>query len=289
MKLTLLGSGGDSQTPMPTCDCRVCVEAREEGIPHARWGNATFVHDANALVDAPESVWGMLNRADIADVEYIFLSHHHSDHVAGLRVVQAIGRPDLPVEHWENEDPPTVVMSETTYDRLADAYDIQAQYEDRGYAEFEFLADGESMALGGGVTVTAVGAPLEPDGPEDAVLGYTFETDDASALVFPDETTFLDLDKVPRDLDCWIKECGMFRETPEGDPILSDELWSEEVDHQTTFDQTVEQVRTVDPGRTVLTEIEEIYRRTREDYAELEDEYEQFGIEFGHDGMELDF
>ncbi|UPW00653.1 MBL fold metallo-hydrolase [Halorussus gelatinilyticus] len=288
MHLTLLGSGGDSQTPMPTCDCRVCEPAREKGRPHARLGNSTFVHEADALVDAPESIWAMLNREDVTDVEYIFLSHHHMDHVGGLRVVQAIGRPQYPLEDWDNEDPATVVMSETTYDRIAESLDIEAQYDDRGYAEFEFLADGETMDLGGGIEVTAVGAPLDPGGPEDAAMGYCFSESDASVLVFPDETTFLDLDKVPDDLDLWVKECGYFRETGDGEPIMTDELWTEETDHQTTFDQTLEQVRTVSPDRTVLTEIEEIYRRRPGEYADLADEYADLDVEFGHDGMTLE-
>lgn len=294
MKLTLLGSGGDSPTPMPTCDCRVCEPAREKGPPHARLGNATFVHDANAVVDAPESIWAMLNRHDVSEVDYIFVSHHHADHVGGLRVVQAIGRPEFPIADWDNVDPATVVMSEATYDRLADSLDVEAQYDERGYAEFEFLNDGETMALGNGVEVTGIGAPLDPDGPEDAAMGYLFREggesrdDDASALVFPDETTFLDLDKVPDDLDLWVKECGMFRETPEGDPILTDERWVEERDHQTTFDQTLEQVRTVRPERTVLTEIEEIYRRRPGEYAELAEEYDELAIQFGRDGMDVE-
>ncbi|WP_134671822.1 MBL fold metallo-hydrolase [Halorussus marinus] len=288
MRLTLLGSGGDSQTPMPTCECRVCDPAREEGLPHARYGNATFVHEADAVVDAPESVWAMLNREDVRDVAYIFLSHHHMDHVGGLRVVQAIGRPQYPLDDWDNEDPATVVMSETTYDRIADSLDIEAQYDDRGYAEFEFLADGETMALGDGVEVTGLGAPLDPGGPADAAMGYLFEESDDSALVSPDETTFLDLEKVPEDLDLWVKECGMFRETPDGDPILSDDLWADERDHQTTFDQTLEQVRTVDPDRTVLTEIEEIYRRRPDEYARLAAEHADLSVEFGRDGMDIE-
>jgi phosphoribosyl 1,2-cyclic phosphate phosphodiesterase len=273
---------------MPTCDCRVCVPAREAGGPHARLGNSTLVHDANAIVDAPESLWAMLNRESVAEVEYIFVSHHHADHVGGLRVVQAIGRPDYPIADWENADPPTVVMSETTYDRLSESMDIEAEYDDRGYAEFEFLGDGESMSLGNGVSVTGIGTPLEPDGPEDAAMGYCFSDGEATALVSPDETTFLDLSKVPDDLDLWVKECGMFRETPEGEPILSDELWAEERDHQTTFDQTIEQAKTVKPDRTVLTEIEEIYRRRPEEYRELERKHEDLNLRFGHDGMGIE-
>lgn len=288
MNLTLLGSGGDSQTPMPTCECRVCDPARQQGRPHARLGNSTYVQEANAVVDAPESIWAMLNREDVTDVDYIFVSHHHVDHVGGLRIVQAIGRPQYPLDDWNNEDPATVVMSETTYDRIAESLDLESQYDERGYAEFEFLADGETMDLDGGVEVTAIGAPLDPGGPEDAAMGYCFTDDESKALVFPDETTFLDLDKVPDDLDLWVRECGMFRETPDGDPILSEELWAEEREHQTTFDQTLEQVRTVDPDRTVLTEIEEIYRRRPGEYADLAAEYEDLGIEFGRDGMEIE-
>jgi hypothetical protein len=230
----------------------------------------------------------MLNREGVMDVDYVSVSHHHADHVGGLRVVQAIGRPDYPIGDWDNVEPATVVMSEATYDRLADSLDIEAEYDERGYAEFEFLNDGESMPLGNGVEVTGIGAPLDPDGPEDAAMGYCFSDDESKALVFPDETTFLDLSKVPDDLDLWVKECGMFRETPAGDSILTDELWAEERDHQTTFDQTIEQVRAVSPDRTVLTEIEEIYRRRPKEYAELAEEYEYLNLEFGHDGMEIE-
>jgi hypothetical protein len=75
------------------------------------------------------------------------------------------------------------------------------------------------MALGNGVEVTGIGPPPEPDGLEDAAMGYLFRKDDDfgrndSAPVSPDETTFLDLSKVSDDLDLWVNECGMFRETP---------------------------------------------------------------------------
>jgi len=292
MLLTLLGSGGDPPTPMPTCDCRVCSPAREEGTPHVRLGNSTYVHDANAVVDAPESIWAMLNRENVSEVDYVFLSHHHVDHVAGLRVVQAIGRPEFPIADWDNVDPATVVLSETTYDRLDRSLDLETEYDEMGYAEFELLGDGETMSLGSGVEVTGIGAPLDPDGPADAAMGFCFADGESTALVFPDETTFLDLSKVPDDLDLWVKECGMFRETGAGEPILTDELWAEEREAQTTFDQTVEQIREVGPDRAILTEIEEIYRRRPDEYAELaaelEREYEELNLTFGRDGIDVE-
>ncbi len=109
-------------------------------------------------------------------------------------------------------------MSETTYDRIAESLDIEAQYDDRGYAEFEFLADGETMALGGGVEVTGIGAPLDPDGPEDAAMEYLFEEDDERALISPDETTFLDLEKVPDDLICGSRNVACSGRRPAATP-----------------------------------------------------------------------
>lgn len=284
MDVTLLGSGGNFPTPMPTCDCRVCIEARDEGVPYGRAGNATFLHDAEALVDAPEAVWRMLNRERIDDVEYVFLSHHHSDHVRGLRVVQALGRDDYPVSEWVS-DPVTVVAGEATMDLLDDAHGVVADYEDWGFVEFETLSDGETLDLGD-VTATCLGWEMEPGG-DELVYGYRFEEDDSSTVVTPDETKFLDVDRLPDDLDLWIHECGLFREDPKGNRLLTDDLWERETRLEKTFAETVEQVRSVRPERTVLTEIEEAFQRSYDDYRALEAEYADLDLRFGHDGMAL--
>ncbi|MFB6254220.1 MAG: hypothetical protein ABEI06_06405, partial [Halobacteriaceae archaeon] len=68
MDITVLGSGGNTPIPMPTCDCRVCEEAREKGEPYARRGNSLFIHDENILIDVPELVWYSLNREEIDQV-----------------------------------------------------------------------------------------------------------------------------------------------------------------------------------------------------------------------------
>ncbi len=285
MDVTLLGSGGNFPLPMPTCDCRVCVEAREKGQPYSRAGNATFVHDATALVDAPEMIWRMLNREEIPDVEYIFVSHHHSDHVRGLRVVQALGRDGFPMRDWEKADPPTIVVGENTHQLLRRAHGVVADYEDWGFAEFEILTDGETIDCNG-VEVTCRGWEMET-GSENLIYSFEFDDGDAKTLVTPDETKFLDTGRLPSDLDLWIRECGLFRHDPDGNPIFGDDLWAEETELEITFEETVEQVRDVRPERTVLTEIDELFQRSYDDFSELETEYEELNLQFGWDGMEL--
>ncbi|WP_331234793.1 MBL fold metallo-hydrolase [Natronorarus salvus] len=284
MRVTQLGSGGNFPIPMPTCGCRVCTEAREEGGRYVRRGNATFVHDDHALIDTPEQVGPMLNDAGIDRVEYVFLTHFHGDHVNGLSVVQALGRPEFPLDGWANADPPTLVMSEATRRAIERSQPYRLKY-DGVFVETRVLDDGESMDLGE-TTVTNLEVPMAPDG-DQRMSNFLFEGD-AKLLVSPDETKYLNLYRVPSDLDCWIKECGLFREDPDGDPLFADSLWAEERETEITFERTVEQVEEVRPERTILTELEEIYGRSYDDYLALEERYDRLGITFGYDGLTVD-
>jgi phosphoribosyl 1,2-cyclic phosphate phosphodiesterase len=284
MRVTQLGSGGNFPIPMPTCGCRVCTEAREEGGRYVRRGNATFVHDVDALVDTPELIGPMLDNVGIDRVEYVFLTHFHGDHVNGLSVVQSLGRPDLPLDTWANADPPTLVMSESTRRAIERSQPYRLKY-DGVFVETEVLDDGESMDLGE-TTVTNLEVPMAPDG-DQRMSNFLFEGD-AKLLVSPDETKYLNLYRVPSDLDCWIKECGLFREDPDGNQLFTDSLWAEERETEITFERTVEQVEEVRPERTILTELEEVYRRSYDDYLELEGRYDRLGITFGYDGLTVD-
>jgi hypothetical protein len=88
-------------------------------------------------------------------------------------------------------------------------------------------------------------------------------------------------------LDLWVKETGYFTETPDGDPIFTDEAVENALQHEMTFEESLDQVRRVEPGQTVFTGIEELYRRSYDDYLALEREYEALGIEFAYDGLQI--
>jgi phosphoribosyl 1,2-cyclic phosphate phosphodiesterase len=49
VRVEILGSGGALTTPKPGCSCRVCVEAREKGIPYSRSGPSVFAHDTMVI------------------------------------------------------------------------------------------------------------------------------------------------------------------------------------------------------------------------------------------------
>ena len=90
MKWTILGSGGCMIIPKPLCQCRVCREAREKGVPYARTGPSAFLHDVNLLIDTPAEIVSQLNCSDIHRVDYLIFTHLDPDHVEGFRVVEQI-------------------------------------------------------------------------------------------------------------------------------------------------------------------------------------------------------
>jgi phosphoribosyl 1,2-cyclic phosphate phosphodiesterase len=283
MEFTILGSGGNSPTPMPTCECRVCVEAREKGVPYTRRGNSLFLHDENVLIDTPELVWESLNRERITEIDSIFVSHFHADHTMGLRVLQPLALEDTPISDFVG-DSTTLYMSEETYERAIEATDFLEMLVDT-WGDVELLDDGESWQIGD-LNVTHISAPIEQDGP-NTISGFLFEDDEATVFVSPDENRLFDLDRLP-DLDLWVKETGYFKRGPDGEELVTDHAEQTALAHEMTFEESLEQVRAVEPDRVVMTEIEELFRRSYDDYERLASEYEGLNLTFAHDGMTID-
>ena len=180
MEITVLGSGGNTPIPMPTCDCRVCKEAREKGVPYSRAGNSVFIHDENILVDTPEKVWDSLNREKIDQVDYIFISHFHFDHWLGLRILQPLGIQDTPIDSWFG-DLPTLVMSQATYDKIIGENESFKHLTDKWSEKVKILNDEETMKIGD-IKVTSIGAEIHP-GEGKEIFSYLIEKQDKKALI----------------------------------------------------------------------------------------------------------
>lgn len=279
MELTVLGSSGNTPIPMPTCQCRVCREARAKGKPYTRRGNSVYIHDDNVLIDTPEHVWQTLNDEAITDVDHILLSHHHFDHVLGLRSAQSLAREGFPIgAHPIN--PPTLWIGSTTYEEIIEANEsFQLLTDD--WTDVVIVEDGDTIDLDN-LHIRVVAAPMRPSGPP-AMYNFLVEDHASTAFIAPDETKFLDLDRVPA-VDLLIHETGLFQYGPDGDKIVADDYWAEDTELETTFEETLSHVEALDADHVLLTEIEETYQRSYDDYKELEAEHP---LRFAHDGQRV--
>lgn len=286
--ITVLGSGGNSPIPTPTCACRVCERARAAGVPHARHGNSLFLEELSAVVDAPEFVYETLEREGVTDLEYLLLTHWDPDHTAGLRVLQSRSAERLFSEVGHGlleavrESRPTLVTTRRVYERTCEIYGALRHYvEDVGFADTHFL-DEEPLAIGD-TTVEAVPYSLADDGDMDATA-FVLRRGETTVVLATDDARHLDTGALPGDVDLAVFECGYFPETPDGTPILTDAdaaILGDELTHA----EVLARVERLDPDRTLLTEIEHFYGRTHDEFRALEADYDD--VAFAHDGLTL--
>ncbi|MGA7669432.1 MAG: MBL fold metallo-hydrolase, partial [Nitrolancea sp.] len=182
MQIEILGSGGAITTPRPGCECPVCVEAREKGVPYSRSGPSVFLHGPDILIDTPEEIKDQLNHSRVTNINACFYSHWHPDHVMGRRVFETRN------VDWRNWPPlqqrtdiylPQQVAIDFRH-RLA-SWDHLAFMEKQGTVRLIELADGEHVTIG-----DAVVEPFRLA--EDYVYAFLIETSNRRVLLAPDET-----------------------------------------------------------------------------------------------------
>lgn len=285
MEITILGSGRNSQIPMPTCECRICEEAREKGIPYERSGNSIFIHDENILVDCPETTWKTLDREKIKEVDTILLTHYHGDHILGLRILQALGGEQPPVETFIGDNLPKIIINKSTYEKCVRAYGFFEQLVEN-MAELKVIEDNEEIELGN-IKLKNIESEMSETGVKGKISHFLLEEDNKKILISSDENKFLDLSRVP-ELDLWIKETGYFMEDPDGNLLVAESAPETTLSDEMKFSESIEQIKEVNPERTVLTEIEELFRHSHDDLKEIEKKYSELNIEFAYDGMNLE-
>ena len=131
-----------------------------------------------------------------------------------------------------------------------------------------------------------LGAEIFPFRPHE-IFFFLFENDGKKVVIAPDETKYMNLDRIPQGLDLLIKECGFFHEDTNGNVLITDDMIEKGWKFELAFEETIKQVEDLKPKKTVLTEISELFRRTPNDYAALEKQYKNLNITFGWDGMQL--
>ena len=284
MKVEILGSGGATVTSRPGCACRVCVEARERGVPYSRTGPSVFVHGPDVLFDTPEESRLQLDRSRVTEIAACFYSHWHPDHTMGRRVWESVGGHDF--RRW----PPAPGSRRATDvylpQQVAADFDVRLGarehfefLESRGFVRLRELRDGETVELGG-VTIR----PFRLH--EDYVYAFELSGGGKRLLLAMDELH----DWVPpaqlRGVDLAVLPMGLSEHDPftgerrihESHPVLRFEA---------TFEQTLGIVDALGARRVVLGHVEEVDGLGFDDLKRLEAEIGR-NVTFAWDTMLVD-
>lgn len=279
MKLEFLGSGGAGTIPKPLCQCRVCVQAREKGVPYSRTGPSLFIHGPDVLFDTPEEIKYQLNRSNIRHINACFYSHWHPDHVLGRRVWEM----NLDLYHW----PPQSQQSDIYIPQQV-ALDFRQKlgtWESLKYLEFiqvvqlHELTDGDAVTLNG-ITIRPFRLA------EDYVYAFMVEgegkrvlivMDEMAGWIPPAEVQGVDLAVVPMGLAEFDLLTGR-RRIPAGHPVLATEA---------TYTQTLEIVRRLKAKQIIMTHIEEISGLSHDDLQGIAQYLQREGLNltFAYDTM----
>lgn len=281
MRFKIIGSGGCVSTPRPTCQCRVCKEARVKGFPYARCGCSLYVEDSNVLIDTPEDIVYALNNSNAKAVDYIFYSHIDPDHTMGMRVVEQLRLDWLSYSIGKKCKNPITVGS---LPQIME--DIRCQETKYG----SMLAYYEAMNL---VTVQpfqnldigSIHLELIPVDESHQVAIFVFTENNSKVIYAPCDVKPFPYNAIFQDADCLI-----IGNTIIGD-VLKDGFALEKSNMLCktlfTMDEIIELKKTFHIKKVVITHLEEDWGKTYDDYLELQKEYD--GIEFAHDGLELSF
>ncbi len=283
LKVEILGSGGAITTPRPGCECRICAEAREKGVPYSRSGPSTFVHGPDVLLDTPEESKEQLNRSRVREIAACFYSHWHPDHVMGRRVWETR---NYDWRAWPPDPRTTDVylprrVAEDFRKRLA-SWEHFEYFAHLGVVRLHEVPDGESVTING-TRITPIRLA------EEYVYAFLFEGEDRRLLVAPDELNGwhptsevrgVDLAVIPMGI-CDVHPLTGERQIPEEHPILKEEA---------TFEETLGIVRELGAKRVVLSHIEETDQLSYDDLIELGRRLraEELPVEFAYDTMLLE-
>jgi phosphoribosyl 1,2-cyclic phosphate phosphodiesterase len=280
MEWTILGSGGCMVIPKPLCQCKVCQEAREKGIPYSRTGPSAFLHDINLLIDTPAEIITQLNRSSISNVDYLIFTHLDPDHVEGFRVVEQIA---LDFRTWQAypEKQICLILPEELNEQIKD---IQSQYGPviDFYRESGFL---HVIPFNDEIEIKDVRITAIPvDRSSQLAFIYAFEQSGHKVVYAPcDLKPFPEQHNAVQYADLLIIQPGIFEEGLKHnfhyptDHISRTTLY--------TFEQTMELATRLKAERVLFVHLEEYWNRSYDDYHVLESKDQN--IRFAYDGMRI--
>jgi len=258
VRLRFLGTGASFGVPVIGCDCAVC-RSSDPRNQRTRHGVLLEAGERRLLVDTPPELRLQLIAADVGNVDAVFLTHPHADHLHGiddLRAFTGAHGPAIPLY-------------------------LAAEHEAEVRSRFSYFLGPDPSTQPGTVIpglepvpfvdrerVSAAGFDLRVIGfPHGAFTSYGFRCGDLSLIV--------DAKRVPD--DAWELLAGTR-------VLVLNALWWGSP-HPTHFnvEEALEAIEKIAPERAILTHLTH-----RLDHAELERSLPA-GVQPAYDGLELSF
>jgi phosphoribosyl 1,2-cyclic phosphate phosphodiesterase len=280
VRVEILGSGGATTTPRPGCTCRVCVEAREKGVPYARTGPSVFVHGPNIVFDTPEEAKLQLDRAAIGDIRGCFYSHWHPDHTLGRRVWETRNGD---FRSWPREAKRPIVTDVYLPEQVAADHrkylggmEHLEFMQGRGWVRVHELRDGESVLIDG---VEILPFRLS----EDYVYAFELRERGRRVLIVMDELNGWSPPAALKGVDLAVLPMGIC----EFDLFTGDRRIHPEhpvLIYEATFEETRAIVKALGAEHVVLSHVEEIDGLSHDDLLRVAPDYGA-NVTFAWDGL----
>ncbi len=248
MKIEFLGTAGPMAVPRPLCNCEVCQQARKKGVPYSRSCPSLFLHGPNLLFDTSEDINMQINRSKITQINGLFYSHWHPDHVMGRRVLEQLNANY--VNHPSKNTRTDVFLPEQVgidIKRFLGTGDHLEFLKNKGCINLHNIIDGNSVSFND-IQVTPFRLA------EDYAYGFLVQDVKTKILIIPDELSDWNPDHRFEGLDLAILPIGVLEYHPLTEerfvdvnhPVLNEEC---------TFSKTIEIINKLNPKKTLLTHI----------------------------------
>jgi len=279
MELVFLGTGGAETTPKVGCLCHVCQEARKQGGRFVRNGPSVFLTKASVLFDTPEDVDKSLEREGIHEVHHLIYTHWHPDHTMGRRVLEQLNMDWLDREKRRLTEVwlPTWVRED--FRKRLGLEDHFEFFERIGIARIHEVNEGERFRIED-LTVR----PLRM--PQPGLTAYILEREGKRIVLSLDDTKDWKPTAEFSRPDLLVLEMGWFETDSQGSRIIPAGHFVR--NEEASFEETLDLVEQINPRRTVLTHIEQLWARSYDDYLDLEKKYQDRRIQFAYDGLRVE-
>lgn len=274
MKFNMLGSGGVYPPPRPCCNCKICKEAREKGIPYHRTGTSLYNYNAKLLFDLPEEIREQLNREKIDEVKNVIITHWHPDHTLGLRIFEQLNfKLKEPIA-----EPINVFISQFQLDmlkKLSCGGFLEFYENQRKIIKLNVFKENEILEFG---SLKIIPRLIEH------TKGFYFEIieNDKRLVYAPCEYHEFKVHEESRDIDIFIAHHLFFEDKSIGNPEFD---FPEEED---SFEEMLEHAKEMGAKKIIITHIEESIDLNHDELNTICKEKFSTNIDFGYDGMIID-